>query len=283
MNEVLRVQASNLLDFFNTFLGVNFSFTIFIDVLLTAWLIYWVYIFLKKTRAIRILYGFVFLGFIWFFGQALHLSALNYLLKYFVTITAFAIPVVFQPELRSILEKIGRTHLLTDLSFNNEKKDQAEFLESLVDSIWGIKRQGLGALIIFERQTGLRELEENGVSISARLTPQLIWTIFTKGSPLHDGAVLVRNTEIVAASVMIPLADSLPLPSYGMRHRAAISLSSESDALIVVVSEEKKQVSVAMEGTLKKNLSQDELTNILKRELYPEKTKIKTKIFSKKN
>lgn len=273
MNQIIVSITAIIKNFFGTFLGVDFSWKIILDILLTSWILYWVYIFLKKTRAIRILYGFLIIGIIWAFGYLLHLSALNFILRYFITITAFAIPVVFQPELRSLLEKIGRSTIISELAFNRNR-NRSDFLSGLTDAVWSIKKNNNGALIVFERQSGLRELEENGIYIDAVLSPQLIVSIFQKGNPLHDGAILIREKRIVSAAVMIPVADAPVTTSYGTRHKAAISLATETDAVIIVVSEEKKQISVAVDGKLIKNLSQDDFMKILKKELSSEKKKI---------
>lgn len=266
MRQILGSTTNSVTDFFQTFLGVNFNLLTALDILLTAWLIYWVYLFLKRTRAIRILYGFLVLAIIWAFGYFLKLSALNYLLNYFITLTAFAIPVVFQPELRSLLEKIGRSSIMTELGFN-KKKEQKEFFNMLTEAIWSIKKNNVGAIIIFQRNSGLRDLEENGIPINGILTPQILISIFTKGTPLHDGAVLIRGRQIIAASIMIPLTEAPVNVSYGMRHRAALSITSETDSVCVVVSEEKKYVSIAIDGKLMRNLNQDDFVKIMRKEL----------------
>ena len=118
MGEVFSISANKISELFSTFLGVDFSLTILVDIILTASLIYWIYIFLKQTRAIRILYGFLILGLLWLIGQLLHLSTLNYIMRYFVTIMAVAVPVIFQPELRSLLEKIGRSNFIKEFSLS---------------------------------------------------------------------------------------------------------------------------------------------------------------------
>lgn len=266
MGQVFGSTINYLTDFFDTFLGVNFNLLTILDIFLTAWLIYWVYLFLKRTRAIRILYGFLVLAIIWAFGHFLKLSALNFVLNYFITLTAFAIPVVFQPELRSLLEKIGRSSIMNEFGLH-KKKEQKEFFYMLSNAVWKIKNTNVGALIVFQRNSGLRDLEDNGIPINGVLTPQILISIFTKGTPLHDGAVLIRNKRIIAAAIMIPVSEAPVSTSYGMRHRAALSLTSETDAICIVVSEEKKYVSIAIDGKLHRNLTQDDFIKIMRKEL----------------
>lgn len=266
MGQILGSTTNYLSEFFDTFLGVNFNLLTILDIFLTAWLIYWVYLFLKRTRAIRILYGFLVLAVIWAFGHFLKLSALNYLLNYFITLTAFAIPVVFQPELRSLLEKLGRSSIVNEFGFNR-KKEQKEFFNMISNAVWKIKNNNVGALIVFQRNSGLRDLEDNGLPINGVLTPQILISIFTKGTPLHDGAVLIRGHRIIAAAIMIPVTDAPVNSSFGMRHRAALSITSETDAVCVVVSEERKYVSIAIDGKLSRNLTQDDFIKIMRKEL----------------
>lgn len=223
--------------------------TAVLDILLVAFMLYSVYLIIKQTRAIRILYGIVVLALLYFIGRTLNLAALNFLLQSVFTVTLVAIPVVFQPELRTALERLGRGELVSTL-FTRSKERIDLVVTELTRSLTTLADRKIGALIVLERQTGLKDLAATGIALDAKLSSETLLTVFTPRTPLHDGAVLIRGTRIVAAALFLPLSSDTLDVQYGTRHRAALGLSQECDAVIFVVSEESGRISVAQHGKL---------------------------------
>lgn len=237
--------------------GILLSFSPFsiIDVLIVAVLIYWVYVFLKETRAMRIVYGLIFLGILALIGRLLDLILLNWILKYLMTMLIVAIPVVFQPELRSALERLGRARFISDLGALS-RYNLTKLVNELVTAAEVLSSQKIGGLIVIQRKTGLKEYIQNGVNIEARVSAELLLSIFFPKSPLHDGAVIISGDQIISAGCTLPLNES-PLEHVGLgtRHRAAISISELSDAVIIVISEESGDISMALNGQLIKPIT----------------------------
>lgn len=220
-----------------------------LDIFLVAFIVYGVYRLIQETRALRILYGFLVLGAVYLLARWLNLLALKFVLESAVAIIVVAIPVVFQPELRAALERIGRGDFVQSFRSGN-RSTRSGFIADLVKTAQVLSEQRIGALIVIERQTGLRDFATTGVALDALLSPEALITIFTPKSPLHDGAVIVRNSRIVAASVFLPLTDEAQDISLGTRHRAALGISKETDAVVLVVSEETGRVSLVVDGKL---------------------------------
>lgn len=235
-----------------------------LDILIVALLFYWIYFFLRETRAMRILYGIAILGFLLLVGRILELTLLNFVMKYLIASILIAIPVVFQPELRAALEKLGRTRFVGSSLPLMSKIDIETTTDTLVRSVMGLARRRIGALIVLTGKTGLRDFIETGVVLNADLSRELLWNIFTPKSPLHDGAVIVSGNKIVAASARLPLSEEQFAETLGTRHRAAIGLSAQTDALVIVVSEETGRVSIATGGALTPNLAEEELRQKIK-------------------
>ncbi|MBI4022774.1 TIGR00159 family protein [Candidatus Berkelbacteria bacterium] len=225
------------------------GWTDFLDVLLVAAIFYAVYILIRETRALRILYGILFLVLVYVVAQLMNLTALTFLLSSVFTVTLVAIPIVFQPELRAALERIGRGELVSTVLHRNDNPAD-ETIDHLVRVVGLLTERRVGALMVIERETGLKDLASSGVPLNAILTPETLLTIFTPRTPLHDGAVIIRDNRIVAASVFLPLSDDTHDISLGTRHRAAIGVTRDSDAVVIVVSEESGRVSVAHRGKL---------------------------------
>src|SRR5439155_20112028 len=172
------------------------------------------------------------------------------------------IPIIFQPELRRALEQLGRTG--ASLTLRRRPGDIVSTIDAIVTACTQFSRQHTGALIVLERQTGLQEYADRGVPLDAEVTSQLIVSIFYPNAPLHDGAIIVRSTRVVAASAVLPLSDQvLGTQHYGTRHRAALGISEHSDAVAVVVSEEKGTIGVATNGRLVHNLTAERLRTVL--------------------
>lgn len=248
MNKILGVQDEV------NYLWSSLNFTknpfFILDILIVALIIYWVYLFLKETRAIRIIYGIVILGFLYLIGKLLNLTTLNYILKSLTTMFVVTIPIVFQPELRTMLERLGRTDLVSDF----RKLKGSEIFQIINEIIVAVKKMSktkTGGLIVITQKTGLRDIIETGVRIDSKITNELITTIFFNKTPLHDGALIIKGNKIAAASCMLPLSSEDNYNFHlGTRHRAALGLSEVSDAIIIVVSEEKGSISLANKGIL---------------------------------
>jgi len=251
--------AADQASYFWDSLKMSFTPYMVIDILLVAVFIYWIYVFLKETRAMRIVYGFLFLAVLGIIGRLFDLILLNWILKYLMTMLVVAIPVVFQPELRGVLERLGRAKFISDLG-SLSRYNMSKLVDELVAAAEVLSAQKIGALIVIQRKTGLREYISNGISIEAKVSAELLLSIFFPKSPLHDGAAIVSGDKIIAAGCTLPINES-PLEhlNLGTRHKAAISLSEVSDAVIIVVSEETGTISLAVEGQLTRRISVDAL------------------------
>lgn len=227
-------------------------------------LLYSAYLLVKETRALRILYGIFVLAAIYLVGQVFNLVALNFLLRSVFAVTLVAIPVVFQPELRAALERLGRGQVLSGLRANNKKDSLEAALDDLIKEVRLLSDNKVGALIVLERTTGLKDLIDSGISLNADLSAELLGSIFNRKSPLHDGAVVIRGQKVLAASVFLPLSEEIEDTSLGTRHRAALGLSKETDALVIIVSEETGRISLAIRGKLD-SIKPDRLERKLKR------------------
>lgn len=247
--------------FLSQFNFKNHPFEI-LDILLVAVLIYWVYLILKETRAMRILYGIAILAVVMILGRLLQLQALNFLLTFVLAGLVVAIPVVFQPELRAALEKLGRAKFVGD--FGKLKTNKIEdIVGEVVAAADFFGKNQRGALIVLTRQTGLRDIIQKGVKLDAIVSRQLLINIFTPKSPLHDGAVIISGDKIIAANCWLPLTEQEFNLNLGTRHRAAVGISLETDAIVLVVSEETGKISLVVEGNLTTNLSSFQLKDLL--------------------
>jgi diadenylate cyclase len=246
-------------DFLNTFLrGTWLSI---VDIVVVAILIYWLFVLIRGTRAVRILIGLSIVAFVYLAAQALDLVLLSTLLQAGAVVGLFAVVVVFQPELRRGLEQIGRMGSLNRLFVSSEVSAADTVAREVSRAARLLAGSRHGALIVIERETGLHDLTaESGVPINADLHAELLATIFYHGTALHDGAVVISGNRIVAAGVLLPLSQNvLDSERYGTRHRAAIGISEQTDALIVVVSEETGSISLVVRGRIERNLSEDRL------------------------
>ncbi|EKD56992.1 MAG: protein of unknown function DUF147 [uncultured bacterium] len=248
----------------NFWLNLNFKNNPFavLDILLVALIIYWGYLLIKETRAIRIFYGILMLALVMLLGQVLQLSAINFVLKYLVTMILVAIPIVFQPELRAFLEKLGRARIVTD--FTHLRKSELDLVvDDIVKSAKLLAKNKTGALIVLAQKTGLKDFIETGIRLDSKLTPELLLTIFHPKTPLHDGAVIIGGNKVIAAGCTLPLSEDQFDYSIGTRHRAAAGLSEQTDAVIIVVSEERGTISVAYNGQLSREVSPKELEDFI--------------------
>ena len=233
-----------------------------VDICLVALLIYYVALLLRRTRAVSLINGIILI--VALFLLSWPLPTLNYLLGGIAAVGVLALVVVFQPELRMALERLGRGGLLGGSFPNVNADEQQNVINDVVDTAVGLSQKGLGALIVLERQTGLIDITRTGKTINGRVSVDLLTTIFWPGAPLHDGAVVIRGGEIVSAACALPHSDSPALsPATGMRHRAALGLAERTDAVCIVVSEETRTISLAADGTLSPRIERAQLTERL--------------------
>lgn len=237
-----------------------------LDVLVVTVIVYWLLWVIQGTRATQLIRGIVILlALVFFLGTSLQLTTLNWLLRQVWPALIVGIPVIFQPELRRALEQLGHTGAWLPHFATAEDPVQERTVDELVRAAAQLARHRHGALVVLERETGLQDFVERGVPIDAYLTRQLLINIFYPNSPLHDAAAVLRGDRIVAASVVLPLTDNISATGQlGTRHRAAIGITEETDALAVVVSEETGQIAVAHNGRLIRNLDQDRLRRVLR-------------------
>ncbi len=245
--------------FFDTYLLG--SWISLIDILLVAIVVYWIFILIRGTRAVRIVIGLSILYLVYLLAQWFQLRLLSTLLQTGAVVGLFAVVVVFQPELRRALEQIGRVGSVNRFFVSHEVASAERVAREISRAARLLAGSRHGALIVIERETGLSDLaSESGVPLHADLRAELLVTIFYRGTALHDGAVIVSGERIIAAAVLLPLSQNvLDSERYGTRHRAAIGISEQTDALVVVVSEETGSVSLVMRGRIERNLNEERL------------------------
>lgn len=250
-----------------------------IDIALVAVFVYYGIKLIKEIRALQLVKGIIFLLLAYAVAALVGLNTVTYILKVVFDLGAVALLVVFQPELRRFLEKMGTgsiTPFKRIFSLNNiseeDYKEWEEALVTLCDAVSSLSLSRTGALIVIERKSRLGvEIEKGGTVINAKISPELLGTIFYEGSPLHDGAVIIRDAKAHAAGCFLPLpvhSDHIP-KSLGSRHRAAIGMSESSDAIVVIVSEETGVISTACNGYLTRNYTKAALFDYLKKEVLP--------------
>jgi diadenylate cyclase len=252
-----------VLDAISDFLGTFFrtGWTAFVDIALVAIIIYWVFILIRGTRAVRIVIGLSILYAVYLVADAVHLQLLSTLLQAGAVVGLFAIVVVFQPELRRALEQIGRFGSVNRFFVSSDVSQADRVAREISRAARLLSGPRNGALIVVERETGLHDLaSDSGVPLNADLRAELLATIFYHGTALHDGAVIVSGERILAAAVVLPLSQNvLDSEHYGTRHRAAIGISEQTDAVVVVVSEETGSVSLVQRGRIERNLTEEQL------------------------
>ncbi len=232
-----------------------------LDITIISYILYKLYIFIRGSRAAQMFIGLVLILVASVFVQFLGLSGLNWIFENLRTVWLIAFVILFQPELRRILIYIGQMPLVRELL---KVTITRRMTEEIVKAAMELIKRGFGGLIVMVRNAGIKSIIETGQSIQAKVSVPLIVSIFNPRSPLHDGAIVIQNEIIEAAQCILPLSQNPVLgPQYGTRHLAALGLSEESDAVIVVVSEETGKVSLAFEGTLYTDLDYIRLRNML--------------------
>jgi len=230
---------------------------IVLEIAILWYVIYMILLFVKGTRSEQLLKGLLVIGAIFFITQQLGLHAITWVLTRLVPISIITLIIIFQPELRRALAQLGQLGM---------HQTSVELIEEIAGASANLARRKIGALIVVEREVGLKSYIESGTSVDAKVTNYLLTTVFMPQSPLHDGAVIIQHGRLVAAGCVLPLSEEeRMLPRYlGMRHRAAVGISEETDAVCVVVSEETGAVSVAHAGKLTHGLDEEALVKTLK-------------------
>ncbi len=232
-----------------------------IEILVIAALIYYILAWMKKTRAWLLMKGLIVIGALVFVAYMSKMTTIVWIAKNLVSFAAIAIIVVLQPELRHALEGLGKKNFLGNISFSDSTRKEQEEQEleraitEVVHACFEMGRAKTGALIVFEGDESLKEIEDTGIAIDAIVSSQLLINIFEKNTPLHDGAVIMRGSRVVSATCYLPRSENPGLSKdLGTRHRAAIGVSEATDSITVVVSEETGMVSIAYEGKLERNV-----------------------------
>lgn len=235
-----------------------------VDMAIVAYVFYKLFMLIRETRAEQLIKGILVLLVATQISEWLQLHVINWILRNTIQVGVIALLIVFQPELRRALEYIGRTKFLTKSIVDIEDEEIKMTAEEITEAVASLSRQKIGALIVIERETGLNEVIETGTSINGQISRGLLINIFIPNTPLHDGAVLIRKTEILAAGCLLPLTENQNLSKeLGTRHRAAIGITERSDALVVVVSEETGAISIAENGKLQRFLDAETLRQSL--------------------
>jgi diadenylate cyclase len=233
-----------------------------LDILIVAIIFFLAYRFVRGTKAASIVWGMVVVGVIFVLGRILQLDALNWLLRVSIPALLVAIPVVFQPELRRMLERLGRGQPWR-VRMITSRRHAAALANEISQAAQTLAKSKTGALIVIARRTGLAEDVESGKQLDARVSTPLLLNIFFPNSPLHDGAVVIQGERIVAAGVTLPLSEGVETYQLGTRHKAALGITENSDALAIVVSEERGTISVAFNGKLAQNISGRTLNELI--------------------
>lgn len=254
-------------------LKINFNLfdvTSIIDIVIVAFVIYRLMMLIRGTRAVQLIKGLVILLVATALSSLLNLNTVHWLLKQTMTALVVALPIVFQPELRRTLEKLGGGNFFARPLTQMAEGDLSALINEVLRAVQKMSAIRTGALILLERGTGLQEFIDTGIRIDGLVTAELLENIFIPKSPLHDGAAIIRGDRLQAAACVLPLSESRELSrELGTRHRAAVGLSEQSDALAVVVSEETGNVSMAVEGNLYRRLNEAGLRELLVEFLQP--------------
>lgn len=248
---------------------MNTYFNDIVDIAIVSFIIYKLLTLLRGTRAVQLLRGIIIVLFAWLISYFFNLNTLKWLIENLFSVGVIAIIIIFQPEMRRALERLGQGSFF---SLTRQGKDQmiTQVASEITKSVVQLAKNQIGALIVVERQTGLSDFIQTGVQLEAKLSMELLRNIFLTNGPLHDGAVIVRNDQIMAAGCYLPLSENPSIShELGTRHRAGMGMSEISDAFVVIVSEETGDVSVCSHGKLERGLTEDELLSRLYKKMNP--------------
>ena len=236
-----------------------------IDILIVAVIVYELLLLTRHTRGSALLKGLFLLLVISFLSNLLGLVSLNWLLTYILANGAIVLVILFQPEFRKALERMGRSRLITKKSKKQGLDDDRELLVAeIMQTLTDLSKRRVGALIVFEQQTGLEDVIETGTRLNASISAPLLENVFEPNTPLHDGAVVIRDDVVEAAACILPLAEASGVSrELGTRHRAAVGISENTDAIVLIVSEETGIISMARDGVLTRPMSVSDLNEIL--------------------
>ncbi|MBP1996820.1 diadenylate cyclase CdaA [Paenibacillus eucommiae] len=247
-----------------------------VDILIVSYVIYKLILLVRGTRAIQLMKGILVVVITWVISIWFKLSTLQWMMNQAFTFGVLAVIIIFQPELRRALEQLGRGKLFSRSS-SEDDEDINKRIGDIIKAVNYLAKRKIGALIVFEKETGLTDYVESGTAIESKISSELLINIFIPNTPLHDGAVIIRQNILMAAGCYLPLSEN-PFISkeLGTRHRAAIGMSEVSDAMCIIVSEETGQISLTMNGHILRDMKEESLIFKLFEELKP-KTKIKEK------
>jgi diadenylate cyclase len=237
-----------------------------VDIGIVSFIVYKLMTLVRETRAAQLIKGVVAIVLIKYASQYIGLKTMDYILTYSIQLIGFALVVLFQPELRSTLEKIGRSRFRHFFGIGDDRAGvrMTAVIDETAKAVAELSKSYTGALIVFEKETGLKEFIDKGVSMDSIVSSELLMNVFTPNTPLHDGAVIVADYRIRAAACILPLTDNPNLSmELGTRHRAALGISEISDCVAVVVSEETGTISLAMGGAITRNLNPEALRTML--------------------
>ncbi len=260
---------SKILEFFNNYVVwltiPDITVTDILEILIIAYALYHIILWIKDTRAWVLLRGIILIGVIFLVAVILDMNVVLWLFQNAMVVGIVAIVIIFQPELRNALEQLGRKNFLTNLSaFDNQRMKNERYseksIQSIVKAVYDMAKVKTGALIVVEKEIQCREYERTGIPIDAEISSQLLVNIFEHNTPLHDGAVLLRDNRVISATCYLPLSDNLQVSKeLGTRHRAGLGISEVSDSLTIIVSEETGSVSLARDGKLYRRVDADTL------------------------
>ena len=241
----------------------NISISSVMDILVVSYIFYKAYMLIRETRAEQLLKGIIFIVLLIPVSSFFNLTMLNWILTKTLTIGVLSFIIIFQPEIRRALEHLGRS-AFNDKHILEDEETMERVMTEIVNSIENLSKSKTGALIIIEQLTGLGDIINTGTKLDAEVSSALLENIFVVNTPLHDGATIIRNDRIVSAGCFLPLTSNNDInKKLGTRHRAAIGISENSDALIIVISEETGTISLAVNGILTRNYNKDRLKDIL--------------------
>ena len=256
------MQISDIIKNMN--MVVNISIKDVIDILIVSVIFYKIALLIKETRAEQLMKGIITVFIVAQLSEVFKLYTINWMLENTMTVGVIALLIVFQPELRRILEYIGRSNIFKKSLIEIKNEESKKIVTEIVHAVESLSRQKIGALIVIEKQTGLTDVLETGTLIDAEVSSELLINIFIPNIPLHDGAVIIKNERIRAAACFLPLTENKSLSKeLGTRHRAALGISEKSDALTIVISEETGIISVAEAGELNRHIDGATLRQIL--------------------
>lgn len=276
-------------EYFQNFFGkFNIRITDILEILILAVLIYHILVWVQNTRAWVLFKGMIVIAAFLLAAALMKMNTILWIAQNVFGVAITAVVIILQPELRKALEELGKNDFLEKLQLVNKKEEEGRFsdktLQGILNACTAMSKMKTGALIVLERNQSLADYAATGITLDAVVTSQLLINIFEHNTPLHDGAVVIKGNRVVAATCYLPLSDNRAVSKeLGTRHRAALGASENTDALIVIVSEETGAVSVAREGKLYRQLGVDGLQEHLVRfqEKYTEKPQTKNKIMSK--